>query len=63
MQDYIYTRDNGEKVPVTRMTLEEISTCLNNGVQINDTDLDTIHATEEVIRKRLEIELIIRSTP
>lgn len=60
MQDYIYTRDNGEKVPVTRMTLEEIATCLNNGVTINETDLDTIHATEEVIRKRLEIELTIR---
>lgn len=60
MQDYIYTRESGEKVPVSKMTLEEIATCLNDGAQINETDLDTIHATEEVIRKRLEIELIIR---
>lgn len=60
MQDYIYTRDSGEKVPVSKMTLDEIHTCLTNGVEINDTDLDTLHATEVVVRQRLQLELEIR---
>ncbi len=61
MQDYIYTRDSGEKVPVAKMTVTEIHSCLANGIEINDTDLDTIHATVDAVRKRLEIELTIRS--
>lgn len=61
MQDYIYTRDSGEKVPVSKMTVEEIRGCLANGVEINSTDLDTYNASVEAVRKRLEIELTIRS--
>ncbi len=60
MQDYFYTRENGEKVPTSKMTIEEIHTCLRDGVQINETDGDTINATEALVRKRLEIELIAR---
>jgi hypothetical protein len=60
MQDYIYTRDTGEKVPVAKMLEEEIRSCLSGGIEINETDLDTINATETAVRKRLEIELLIR---
>lgn len=60
MQDYIYTRESGEKVPVAKMTEGEIHGCLSEGIEINETDMDTINATVEAVRKRLEIELTIR---
>jgi hypothetical protein len=60
MQDYHYNRANGERVPASKMTIEEIRACLADGVNIHDHDSPSIREAEECVRKRLEIELIAR---
>jgi hypothetical protein len=55
--DYTY---NG--LPLSKMATEDICECLRNGVCINSDDGIGERAAAEAVRKRLEIELIIRAT-
>lgn len=62
MQDYTYIRDTGERVPVARMTDEEISSCLSSGVEIQYTDAELSESVSSVM-ERLRIEVVARRLP
>ncbi len=57
MRDYRYTPDDGPPMLVTKMPTAKIHELLANGIQIVP---DGDNATEENVRERLRIELLIR---
>lgn len=59
MRDHRYIREDGTFVPVSQMTLEEIHDVLADDLEIHPEG--NPGETEENVRERLRIELLIRN--